>query len=262
MPELKIKELYIHPVKSLRGFSVDSIELDAFGAKYDRRWMVVDDQAMFISQREKPVMATIETSLEDGLLRLKDAGGSIVVEAADGRDYQVQVWHDRVTAKDCGDAVAQWLTQRLGQSCRLVYMPDEACRIVDKNYTINAEKVSFADGFPLLVIGQASLDDLNARMDAPVTMARFRPNIVVANSAPFAEDQWSTLMHKNVNFHVVKPCSRCVIPSLDPQTGERHKTINRVLAGFRRRDNVIYFGQNMLFDGQATIRVGDVLCAK
>ncbi|ROS00317.1 hypothetical protein EDC56_2963 [Sinobacterium caligoides] len=260
MADVIVSELYIHPVKSLRGIAVDSIELDKFGAKYDRRWMVVDPDGQFITQRQHSEMTKISTAIEDGQLTLRDDNGEIqVAEANANVEMQVKVWGDTVIAQDCGDEVAQWLEQRLAVVCRLVYIADHIDRIVAPAYSDGQQTVGFADGFPLMVISQASLDDLNGRLEEKVTMSRFRPNIVVGGCEPFAEDSWSSLKHERVNFTVAKPCSRCSIPSLDPLTGERHATLNRVLASYRRRDRAIYFGQNLTFDALTKIQRGDRL---
>jgi uncharacterized protein YcbX len=145
----------------------------------------------------------------------------------------------------------------LGLPCRLVYMPDSCQRLVDGHFARDGETVSFADGFPLLLISQASLDDLNRKLDNPVPMNRFRPNLVVNGCDPFAEDGWRRIRIGDVEFDVAKPCSRCVIPSIDQATAQRDGQINRVLAGFRRFNGQVLFGQNLLYQRAGTLTLGD-----
>jgi uncharacterized protein YcbX len=169
----------------------------------------------------------------------------------------VRVWADEVEAVDAGAAAARWFTALLGQTCRLVYLPDDGERTADAAYAPGGASVSFADGFPLLLLSSASLADLNARLPAPVPMNRFRPNLVVDGCAPFAEDHWRGLRIGAAAFTVAKPCARCVVPAIDQASGERDPHINRVLAGYRRFDGQILFGQNLLHSHPANIAVGD-----
>jgi uncharacterized protein YcbX len=138
-------------------------------------------------------------------------------------------------------------------------MPDDARRRVQPLYARRGETVSFADGFPLLLISQASLDDLNARLDQPVPMNRFRPNLVVSGCEAFDEDRWQRIRIGTLEFDVAKPCSRCVMPSIDQATAQRDPQINRVLASYRRRDGQVYFGQNLLYPEYGSLAVGDTL---
>lgn len=156
-----------------------------------------------------------------------------------------------------GPAADAALSGFLDRDCRLVYMPEDTRRPVDTRYARQGETVSFADGFPLLLVSQASLDDLNSRLPEPVPMNRFRPNLVVSGCGPFAEDDWRRLRIGELELEVAKPCSRCVMPSIVQETAGRDGTINRVLASFRRRDGVICFGQNLLYRHSGRLRVGD-----
>ena len=154
-------------------------------------------------------------------------------------------------------AAAAWLSDRLGSACRLFYMPEDSVRLVDGLYAHNGETVSFADGFPILLISRASLDDLNGRLPSPVPMNRFRPNLVISGCAPFAEDDWKRIRIGDMVFDVAKPCSRCAIPSIVQETGERDPHINRALASYRRFDGKIYFGQNLLYQQPGRLQSGD-----
>lgn len=261
MDSVTISALYQYPVKSCRGITVDRAELDRFGLKGDRRWLMVDADGRFQTQREHPQLALLQTGFNGETLTLTYKGDShtVAVPGAGAPRLEVLIWNDRVSAARTDDIVSQWLSEKLGIDLHLVYMPEDSVRRVGGSYATRGETVSFADGFPLLLISQASLDDLNSRLQNPVPMDRFRPNIVVESCEPFAEDNWRQLRCGDLVFDVVKPCSRCVIPSIDQTTGERDRQINRVLASFRRRDGVIYFGQNLLYRGMGMLSLGDVL---
>lgn len=159
-------------------------------------------------------------------------------------------------ALDCGDEAAAWLSRFLEMECRLVFFPEDEIRQVDPTYARSGDRTAFSDGFPVLLISQASLDDLNRRLKTPVAMRRFRPNLVVSGCEPFAEDGWKQIRVGEVTFRVVKPCSRCVIPNIDPDTAEKSAEPTRTLSGFRRRENKIFFGQNLIADGMGKLELG------
>lgn len=255
---ISVSELTIYPVKSAAGLALQSSELDRFGLSGDRRWLVTTERGFFITQREEPRLALLQTRLSAGL-SLEFAGDALQVPIPDASapELRVQVWEDQVRARDAGSAAAAWLSEKLGRQCRLVYMGDDAIRRVDGLYATAGETVSFADGFPVLLISQASLDDLNERLQHPVPMNRFRPNIVVTGCEAFAEDEWRVVRIGDVEMTVAKPCSRCVMPSIDQSTAGRDPQINRVLASYRRREGKIYFGQNLLYAGAGVLSLGD-----
>ncbi|MBE9540578.1 MAG: MOSC domain-containing protein [Proteobacteria bacterium] len=257
MSKFTLSEINIYPVKSFAGYSIDSVQLDRFGPTGDRRWMLVDESGVAITQRDQPRLALIKTWLHpNGLgMQFEDDQIELLIPDAQAQKCRVKVWGDEVTALDSGDEAAAWLTARLDVDCRLVYIPDDSIRLVDGIYASAGEAVGFADAFPLLLISQASLDDLNNRLETPVPMNRFRPNLVVDGCEPFAEDSWKRIRVGEVEFDVAKPCDRCVMPSIDQATGEKDKNINRVLASFRRRDGKIYFGQNLLYQRTGILRL-------
>lgn len=258
---ISVSELTIYPVKSGAGISLQQATLDSFGLRGDRRWLVVSPGGHFLTQREEPQLAMLAADPVDGGLSLALGGEDTMVPAPaeNAREIRVQVWEDQVRARDAGNEAAGWLTQALGRECRLVYMPDDAVRRVDGLYASEGEMVSFADGFPLLLVSQASLEDLNSRLAAPVPMNRFRPNIVIDGCGAFAEDEWRRLRVGALEMTVAKPCSRCVMPAIDQATARRDTEINRVLASFRRRDGKVYFGQNLLYQQMGCIAVGDTV---
>lgn len=256
---MTLSGLFIYPVKSCAGIALASATLDRFGLAGDRRWLLVDTDNRFLSQRSLPGMGQIGVALADDGLDLAARGRAlrVPVPGIDAPLRRVAVWADTVEARDAGDAAAAWFSSVLDRHCRLVYMAEDALRLVDADYAGNGETVSFADGFPLLLTTEASLASINSALDAPVSMRRFRPNLVVTGSKPFAEDRWRRLQIGEQVFTVAKPCSRCSIPALDPDTGVRHSTLNRVLAATRRIDGAILFGQNLLHRDRGGLRVGD-----
>lgn len=252
-----VSELAIYPVKSMGQVAVERLRFDALGPVGDRRWMVVDETGRFVTQRQLARLCLIRpTLLADGL-RLQAPGmAPVEVQATDLPRRRVEVWHDRCEGIDAGDAVADWLGRFLQRPLRLVRFPDQQLRQIDPDYAQPGERTAFSDGFPLLLIGQASLDELNRRMSTPLSMRRFRPNLVISGAAPHAEDRWRRLRIGDLILRVVKPCSRCVIPSIDPDTAERGAEPLRTLATYRRRDNRIFFGQNVIVEGEGEIRRG------
>jgi uncharacterized protein len=258
MSQITLTALYRYPVKSLRGSGFDELAVDARGLAGDRRWMVVDGDGRFVTQRQHPRMCLVDTALDgDGRLTLRAPGMSpLTVAQVDGGRRQVVVWDDQVEAEQCDPAVDAWLSDFLGIACRLVRMPDDSVRPVDPDYAGPGHRVGFADGFPFLLISEASLDELNGRLTQPVPMARFRPNLVVAGCEAFAEDGWRRIRIGGLAFDLVKPCSRCIIPTIDIATGQRDAEPLRTLMGYRKRDNRILFGQNLVHDGVGLLRRG------
>lgn len=267
MGERTLTGIYIYPVKSLGGIALESTALTAKGPQWDRRWMLVDENYRFLSQRELPQMTLLEVRLSDGQLQVADRRGGrsvleIALEPPEGSSVTVTIWNDQCEAVPVSALADRWFSEALGRKCQLVYMPDESFRPVDPDYSVGAESVSFADGFPYLIIGEASLTDLNERLPAPIEMLRFRPNLVFSGGEPFEEDHWQAFTVGNAHFRAAKPCARCQIPTIDLQTGVGGKEPTRTLAGFRRQGNKIMFGMNAcwsLADPQngAVIRLGD-----
>ncbi len=260
MTEAVLSELWCHPVKSLRGHSLKQAEIDARGIVDDRRWMLVDENGRFLTQRQQARMALLTPTVRDDGLLLENCDGDrfLAPLRPEAGPLRVRIWDDDCDALRVSEAADAWLGDFLGQRCHLVYMPDASHRQVDMTYARQGDQAAFSDGFPLLLISQASLDDLNSRMASPLPMRRFRPNLVVAGCEAYAEDGWKRIRIGDINLRVVKPCSRCVIPTIDPETAEKHpdKEPMRTLLTYRRRDNKVYFGQNVLHDSQGSLSVG------
>ncbi len=259
MTEIIVSELAIYPIKSCRGISEQETQIGAFGLKNDRRWMVVDEQGIMLTQRKISKMCLIQPALvSDGvILKILSMHELYVKTPSNTKKIKVKVWADECTAFDAGDSAAKWLSDFLEIKCRLVYFPDDEFRQVDLNFSHVGDKTAFSDGFPLLLISQESLDDLNTRIATNViSMDRFRPNIVVKGASAFAEDEWKKIKIGDTTLRIVKPCSRCVIPSINIETAEREKEPLKTLVSYRKRDNKIYFGQNVIANSVGNIKVG------
>ena len=259
MRPLTLEALYRYPVKSLAGEAFDTLEVDARGPRHDRHWMVVDAAGRFLTQRQWPRMALVAAHVTArGELQLRAPGmADLHLPARDGDARQVvEVWGDTVDAVASGAAADAWLSEFLDTPCRLVHLDDDSRRAVDPDFATPADQVGFADGFPFLLISQASLDDLNSRLDTALPMRRFRPNLVISGCPPYAEDGWRLIRIGDIRFRVVKPCARCAIPTIDPDTGVSGKEPLRTLAGYRRQGGQVMFGQNLVHEGRGRLDVG------
>ena len=265
-----LSALHVYPVKSLRGCVVEVADVDDLGLVGDRRFLVVDQDGRFLTQRAVPRMALVETSLTPDALTLAEASrGSISVRrdadpAAPLRT--VSVWRSEgLLAEDCGDDVAAWLGEVLHLPCRLVRIGQKFIRPVLKQTAGPGDRVGFADAFPFLVVSEASLADLNDRLlergEAPVPMNRFRPNLVVSGCAAFDEDRWPRVRIGDITFRAGGPCTRCILTTTDQETGQRGKEPLRTLATYRRNatdPTDVDFGQNLIHETKSgRLRVGD-----
>jgi uncharacterized protein len=270
---MHLSGLYIYPVKSLRGCAVTESALDDLGLVGDRRFLVVDENGRFLTQRALPRMALIATALTADKLTLsaQNAGSVAIPRAPDSAAplRNVSVWKSEgLLAEDCGDAPAEWLSRFLQTKCRLVRIGPKFMRpILKPDVAGPGDRVSFADSYPFLVISEASLAELNARLVAKgsdaLPMDRFRPNLVVAGAAPFAEDAWTRFRIGLITFHAGGPCTRCVMTTTNQQTAERGKEPLRTLATYRRNaedPSDVDFGQNLIHETKSgRLRVGDKL---
>jgi hypothetical protein len=251
--------LFVYPVKSCGGIEVDRIEVDDFGFRHDRRWMIVDGGGRFLTQRTVPLLATIHAGFSDGRLSLRSAGWKdLDLEAfpADANTEPVIVWRDTVDALPVSEEADAWLSSVLGLRVRLVWMPAASVRPAKRDPAGISPRISFADAYPFLVLSRESLDAMNERLVKPLPMNRFRPNIVVAGVGPFAEDEWVRFRIGAVEFHVAGPCARCATTTVDQTTGAKGVEPLRTLATFRRQGNEVMFGQNAVHRGRGEVRVG------
>ncbi|MEM6648313.1 MAG: MOSC N-terminal beta barrel domain-containing protein [Bacteroidota bacterium] len=261
---ITVAELCIYPIKSTYRIALDEAEVEPRGLRWDRRWMLIDENSRFISQRKVASLTQLRSTLTpDGLALHTPAGDhlTVPVPAEESARERVTVWGDDVEAVSYPDAVNDWFSCVLERPVRLVYMDAAATRPIDLDYRAAPnEEVSFADGYPLLVTTTASLRDLNARLGSSVPMNRFRPNLVLTGDlAPFEEDRWHMLEIGEVRFRAVKPCGRCVVITTDQDTGERHKEPLKTLAAYRRFGGKINFGHNLVPETTGTIRVADAV---
>jgi uncharacterized protein YcbX len=259
-PEIYLSALYIYPIKSAGGISLEACKVDERGLHYDRRWMLVDAAGRFMSQRRYPRMALIEVRIEPDRLRVQAPEMpplEVPLQPPSATRRLAQIWSDLVEVSPAGGDADRWFGEYLGASCSLVHLPDESIRPVDPAYGSAGDRVGLADGFPFLLISEASLADLNARLESPLPMNRFRPNLVVGGCEPFAEDDWGLVRIGSIPLRVVKPCARCAITTVDQRTAATGKEPLRTLARFRRAGNKVLFGQNLIHDATGTLHVGD-----
>lgn len=262
--QLILQDIYIYPVKSLAGIRLDEAIAEEKGFQHDRRWMLVDREGRFVSQREYPKLALLGVELEEEGLNVfdrKNPDDSIFVPfgMALGPEKRVVIWDDEVSAKVVDAGISRWFTEILGFEVDLVLMPEESKRPVDPRYAVNSESVSFADGMPYLIIGQASLDELNSKLEKPVPMNRFRPNLVFSGGSPFLEDMLRKIRIGSVDFQIVKPCARCVMTTVDQDTAEQGKEPLKTLASFRTVNNKVMFGQNVVALTLGKVKLGDTI---
>jgi uncharacterized protein YcbX len=261
---LSISQLYIYPVKSLGGIAVYSALLTDRGFEHDRRWMVTDKNNRFITQRELPAMALLQVQLTGAGLHIchkQKTTESIDIPFKPSLPGTVMatVWDDVCEVQRVDPDVDEWLSDMLSYDCRLLYMPDSSWRSVDTRYAIDNDITSLSDGYPVLMIGQASLDDLNGRLAVSLPMNRFRPNMVFSGGRPFEEDGMAHFTIAGMDFYAVKPCARCPIPTIDQDTAVAAKEPLKTLATYRNKNNKVYFGQNILYRGRGVVQVGDTI---
>jgi len=261
MPELSTISFY--PIKSLRGHDVDTAEVERMGLENDRCLMLVDPDGMFLTQREHARMALVTPVLKAGRLTLSAAGMSAITfdVGKQGKRVNTEIWSStQVEAIDQGDLAAEWLSDFLKLSTRLVRMADDYRRKVSAEYATRPDDhVGFADGFPILIVSEESLNDLNNRLEKPVPMNRFRPNLVVRGVKPFAEDHWKRIRLGQVEMALVKPCARCNMPTIDQETAESGKEPNATLAQYRKVNGKVMFGVNVIPITTGPVRLGDTL---
>lgn len=263
-----LSEINIYPIKSLRGISLNEAKIERRGLQFDRRWMLIDENNQFLTQREFPKMATLIPEIKNEGLSVSDGKKNnqieIPFEFRFEKTERVRIWRNGCNAKIYEDSINQFFCDALQTKCRLAFMPDETKRKVNYWYKILPDDhVSFADGYPFLLIGENSLADLNEKLKDPVPMNRFRPNFVVSGSEAFAEDGWKKIKLGKAIFHVVKPCARCVITTVEQSKGIKTgvdplKTLASFRIPKRSVKKKILFGQNLIAESEGEdLRVGD-----
>lgn len=262
MSNIQLSSIHIYPIKSTAGIELNRSFVELDGLSFDRRFLLTDLDGTFISARKHPALLRFRTTLRsDGLYIVAPDGDNITVRYPEFfQNYrQVNVWGTEINAQLCGVQFDEWLTHKLGIECQLLYFGDQS----ERGTPLYPDKpVTFADGYPLLLISESSLEDLNQKAGQSFSMQQFRPNIVVNGCDAFAEDDWTHIKVGEVSFKVVKPCSRCVMTTYHPDTLERFEKSEplRTLAQYRRKeDGEVYFGQNVIPCNEGLIETGDVV---
>ncbi len=261
MPSLTY--LYRYPLKSAAPLPCEAAEVEARGLAHDRRWMAVDAHGSFLTARKYPRLTLIRAQPDGDWLMLEAPGMPRLqlIPARDDRREDVVVWDSRVPALFAEGNAQAWISEFLGVPAQLVFMDAACLRSVDPKYSTPGDQVSFADGFPLLLISQTALDNLNAKLSVPIPMLRFRPNLVIDGTQAHAEDGWKRIRVGDIEFDIVKPCMRCTIPTIDVERGtfDPDGEPLRTLKTYRRTDKGVSFGQNLIPRGVGTLRIGDAV---
>ncbi len=264
---ITLSELWTYPLKSAKGISLNTSTVNKWGLAFDRSFMLVDPAGFFLSQRQTPQLATIEaltTPSQQSITFQHPLKTPLFVDPLLSLGTkQVTVWQDTFMANSYKSEINDWFSDILNTPCELVSMKKEVERQVDTEFAKKGDITAFSDGFPLLLISQASLDDLNQKLNQPVGMERFRPNLVVTGCKAFEEDTWQKIQINGIILDVVKPCSRCIIPNTNQQTGARTAEPLKTLSSYRKglfgMKNKVFFGQNVIQQNLGKIQLGDKL---
>lgn len=248
-----IAEIFVYPIKSLGGFSVNDWSVLEEGLAFDRQWMLVDENGSFLTQRNLPEMALLKVlpfALDAEMMEVFSSKSiqriKIPIQIKNAISQRVKVWDDELEALEYPAEINSWFSHELGISCKLVKKHDSVIRQVDLRFAEKNVSTRFSDGFPILVLSQSSLDELNRQLKLPVPINRFRPNIVLKGTHPFEEDMSVELQTEEVKLSLVKPCARCVVTTIDQQTAEKSNEPLKTLNNFRMFNHKILFGMNAL----------------
>ncbi|MDX1700203.1 MAG: MOSC domain-containing protein [Melioribacteraceae bacterium] len=257
-----LSQIFIYPVKSLPGISMETSKVEERGLKYDRRWMLVNKENKFITQRFYPNMVFIDVKIDSENLSFAHKSKSIPkLKVSLNRPPQltgnVQIWDDYCQAMIYSKEINDWFSEAIDAECKLVYMPEVTQRKTSTEYFKKSKDVSFADGYPYLIIGEKALEYLNSKLDKPVKMIQFRPNLVFSGGKEHEEDEWKEVKIGGINFAVVKPCARCVITTIDTEKGNKNKEPLSTLSRYRNYNNKILFGQNAIALSTGMLNLGD-----
>ncbi len=263
MNNYTIEKLYVYPVKGLKGIEVEEALFEKEGLQYDRRWMIVDvEDQKFISQRSHPQLALFKTKIENGKLYIHYGEDYVSFDVSlynpDLR-LDVTVWNDTVNCHEVDTSISYWLSNKLDWPCKLVSLTDRNARIKIYGKEKNSTTMSFADGYPALILGTASMDFLNEKSSTPIHYNRFRPNILVKTFIPHEEDTWSKCETSDVSMQLIKPCVRCQVINIDQDLAEKMLEPTKTLAVYRMSENGIIFGMNTVCLKEGVLRKGDIL---
>lgn len=260
MGRLVLSEINIYPIKSLGGVRLRSAKVFEKGLEHDRRWMLIDEDNEFMTQRIHPKMALFKLSMSNDQFSITYGTDLIILPFKHpiiAKPIKAKIWEDIVDVFELSQDYSAWFSDRLHMKCRLVSFPEENARSVDARYQVNHEQVSLADAYPFLMIGEQSLADLNSRLEESVPMNRFRPNFVFSGGQAFEEDHWKKISIGKNKFAVVKPCARCVLTTVNQNTGEKGLEPLLTLSQYRKKENKVLFGQNLIALNYFEVYEGD-----
>lgn len=264
MKQLTLTGLYIYPIKSLGGIPLNEAKVEEMGLQYDRRWMLIDEEGIFITQRKYAELALLQVSIDKTGLTVRhkieaEKTISFGFTETTGKSVHVTIWDDQCMALEVSEKVNEWFSFFMNKEVKLVHIPENEKRFVDPKYASQQEIVGFADGYPFLIISEASLEGLNERLDNPVPMDRFRPNFVFKGGEPHVEDEFDTFKIGEIQFRAVKPCARCVLTTVNQETAKKTAEPLKTLALYRTKNSKVMFGQNLVHTGKGSIHIGDTL---
>ena len=255
----KVVSLHIYPIKGMQGVSVKTAKTLERGFEFDRRYMLINAEGTFISQRTHPDLVFFYPSIVDNQLRVSYKGVEFNISLAEslGNDVEATLFEHHIQATEVSAKANMWFSKYLNEPVRLVKMEEKDIRYKDLIKGPDKVMVSFADGYPYLIAGTASLDRLNEQLESPVPMNRFRPNIVVKTTVPHEEDDWENIRIGKSSFLVIKPCARCPVVTVDQENSIKSKEPLKTLAKYRKRKNMVFFGANAISRDQKEVYIGD-----
>jgi uncharacterized protein YcbX len=266
--KLTVTQIHIYPVKSLAGISLTQSKVERRGLQYDRRWMLINGQNRFLSQRDFPEMALLQPAIADGHMTLSHKHKNIApitfpLDQHSADRFAVTIWGDTCAAAEVSTEVSAWFSEVLGAPCRLVYMPDESVRLVEPELAIaRGDHVSFADGYPILMFDEASVALITEKAGEEIPENRFRGNIIFKGGHAHIEDEISVFEINGDTYHGIKPCTRCIMTTIDQQRATGGSEPLKSLASYRKVNNKIKFGQNVIPPVSGTIALGDTITVK
>ena len=260
MADLRLSEIWIYPIKGLGGIRVQEAKVMEKGLEFDRRMMLVDGSNQFLTQRDDKRFPLFRPRVMDGRVSVTyDSETLFIDNGSIGEKIETMVWDDHVSVYEVNKEYSKWFSKHLGFECKLAAFPESSPRPVDPTRSINNENVSLADGYPFLILGQSSLDFLNAKLDSPLPINRFRPNLVFTGGVPHEEDSWREFTIGSNRFIGIKPCARCVVTTINQETAEKGVEPLKTFATYRKMDHEVYLGQNVVAVDYRKIREGDLI---
>jgi len=254
-----VKEIYIYPIKSLAGINCKQAFAEEMGFENDRRWMLINAENLHITQREHPILSQFYPQISDGKISItfKDLKHEFSANEHLDQPIDTKVWEDKSEVVEVNKSTSKWFSEQLGFECKLVKIIKSGDRKHESSRLKETFNVSLADGYPYLLVGTKSLDFLNEKLEDKITILRFRPNIVISSEVPHEEDNFDTFKIGEVDFKNVKPCGRCIMVNNDPQKGIIKKEPLKTLSKYRKVDNSVFFGTNIVSLNSGLIKVGD-----